>query len=79
MNEEKNYEKLNSEIISIFLKHNLNLNMIYSFLAQTLCFYSHALNRDVNKVKDDIEIIFKSIPPAIEEINDDPNEQSDSP
>lgn len=74
--ENTNFEQLTQEILSLFISHKLNLDMIYLFLMQSVCHFSFAMNKDIDKIKSELEIIYKLLPPPIEDINDDPNQQS---
>jgi hypothetical protein len=76
MKENPNFQQITQEMISLFISHELNINMIYFILAQNLCCYSQAMNKNADQIKEDIEIIFNSLPPPIEELDDDANQQS---
>jgi hypothetical protein len=78
MKDQPNFELITQDLISVFISHGLNLDMIYFILAQNLCGYSNAMNKTIDQIKEDIEIIYKSLPPPIEEIDDNPDEQSRS-
>ncbi len=76
MNENHNLEQITQELISLFISHKLSLDMIYFTLTQMTCAFSQALNKNIDQIKSDIEIIFKSLPPPIEELDDNPDQQS---
>ncbi len=81
MNENQKIDpsQLTQEVMSLFISHKLSLDMIYFFLTQFLSLYSQALGFDLDKIKSDLEIIYKSLPPPIEEIDDHTDKQPDCP
>ena len=78
MNEQPNFDQIYSEIMMIFITHKLKLDVIYFSLIQLLCSYSKVVNVNIDRIKNDIEMIFKTLPPPIEDSDDNPDQQSDS-
>lgn len=76
MNDQQNFDHISSEIMSIFIANKLNLNMIYFYLSTSLCSFSYAVKKDLKEILSDIEIIYKSLPPPIEDIDDNADQQS---
>jgi hypothetical protein len=76
MQEQTNIDQITQEIFSVFIRHKISLDMIYFFLTRFACYYSQVLNKSLDEIKSDIEIIFKSLPPPIEDIDDNADKQS---
>jgi len=67
-------DEFSTSLIKFIEKHNLNLNVVYSLLLGYGCSIYKTCNSDIQNLLKDIENIYASLPPPIEDIDDNTNQ-----